>query len=414
MQTLTLKTNIIFLLLSGMLLALPALAADYKPNQFTLTVDAVGQEFFHPNNPAGSYSSYTGVGGQIFADYRPFQEVSFGLGADYVSYSSPSFNIQSFDLGGRIYPAGYSSLGEFYLQGGMGLNILPFGFAPLGGIWGHYHGNAGLGYRMALVEGIAFDMGAQYDYYSPYLTPSHGVRIKAGLTFGFGPEPAKTLLVGAATGAPAYTPNWKLNPHVTWGENDTLGALAEKMYGDADLYPLIVDANATQFRSGKPFEPGMTLVIPAPPADVRALDAIRNHAIQEREYVHLENLSEASSNGWGEGWTGPTHYTWKKGDDLPSVADELYGDEDLYPLLVDANMDRLVLPVNLQPGVVLVVPKPKVDEIDEIHMDVWFDKDPYIWWKNVSVRTGAKYHKNESSESDTDNSMDLQSGQADQ
>jgi hypothetical protein len=406
MNLFVLKDHKYLLLISGMLLALPALAADYQPTQYTITVDAVGQMFFHSVSlKPGPFNTYTGLGGQFFADYRPFQEVSFGLGADYISYSGLSLTVQTFELGGRIYPAGYSNTGEFFLQGGLGLNLNPFYYVPSNGYMGHYYGNAGLGYRFAINNGLSFDLGAQYDYYSPYAFNSNGVRLKAGLTFGFGPAPSRTLMMANASpsSGPSYTPTWKLEPRITWNANDTLGALAEKMYGDADLYPLIVDANTNLFREGNAFKPGATWVIPALPPDERALDAIRQKAMEERGYVHLEDLSEAASSGWGEDWKGPKHYTWKEGDNLPDVADKLYGDEDLYPLLVDANKDRLVHPANLRPGVVLIVPKPQVDQIDKIHEEVWFNKDPYVWWKTVSYRNNSAIQQNDDNQGIQDN-----------
>lgn len=391
-----LKNNILLLLISGMLLSLPVYSADYQPSQFSLTVDAVGQLLIPPAY-TGNTNTYTGLGGQIFADYRPFEEVSFGLGADYIGFSSPSFTVQSFDLGGRIYPAGYTNMGEFFLQGGLGLNIAP--------LWaGHYHGNAGLGYRFAINPGLSFDLGAQYDYYSPYAVPTHGVRVKVGLTFGFGPAPSKTLLASTASvTAPSYVPPWKLQPRITWGQNDTLASVSEKMYGDADLYPLIVDRNADLFRNGTPFKAGTTWEIPPLPDNERALDAIRTKGVEERSYSHLQNLSEAASSGWGEEWSGPKHYTWKKGDNLPEVADKLYGDEDLYPLLVDANLQRLIHPANLKPGVVLIVPKPDVDQIDDVHDKAWYNMDPYIWWKTVTARDNSEIGTNPNNENNQPN-----------
>ncbi|GEM_PF-1748610 len=50
-------------------------------------------------------------------------------------------------------------------------------------------------------------------------------------------------------------------------------------------------------------------------------------------------------------------YTWSRGDNLHSLANAYYGDQDLYPIIVDANKGMLVLPANLVPGAHLKVPR---------------------------------------------------------
>ena len=164
--------------------------------------------------------------------------------------------------------------------------------------------------------------------------------------------------------------------------------VAYKLYGDEDFFPVLVDANPGLSKSKVAFREGMQLNVPAPPETDRAIVAVRTKAVGVRSYVHIANLSEVVANGWGEDWEGPETYTWKRGDTLPSVAQALYGDDNLYPLLVDANEAKLVHPANLVPGVVLVVPRPDVDKIDDFHMKVWYQTDPYTWWKNASIRQG--------------------------
>jgi LysM repeat protein len=354
----------------------------------------VGQGLFFPAVYSPSSKPSIGGGGQFFADYRPFQEVSFGLGLDYLFFSSPhSFKVSSADIGGRLYPFDFNQDGEFYLQGGVGMNVSPLATATQAGLHGHYHGNAGFGYRFCLDKTTSFDLGAQYDFYSPQGAPVQGARIKAGLTFGFGEVTEKLFKPELKREHALFIPLWKVTPVYTWKEGDTLREVAAKLYGDEDFYPLLVDANPTLLAPNVQFRTGMKLNVPVPPRYESGFEAIRIKAVREGAYVHLQNLSEGAANGWGEVWAGPSAYTWKKGDTLPSVARELYGDEDLYPLLVDANQKRLSHPVNLVPGVVIKVPKPEIDEIDDIHMEVWFDKDPYIWWKNVSIRQAQPYEK---------------------
>lgn len=386
MQTVT-RMNLIFaLLISGILSTFPAKADSYVPAQYTLTFDAVGQGLYFPPFYKNAQNPSIGGGGQFFADFRPYQEVSFGVGLEYLYFSlDKSFSLSSVDIGGRIYPFEYSNMGEFYLQGGVGYNMIRSAtwFDP--GILGHYHGNAGVGYRFAINKSTALDLGIQYDYYSPQAISSNGVRLRVGLTFGFG-EVMEKLIHGGMKDRVVFIPQWKLTPTYTWKENDSLRDVAAQLYGDEDFYPLLVDANPSLLNSNVQFRVGMKLKVPAPPLYDHDADVLRSKANEEKQYVHLDNLSEAEGYGWGENWDGPETYTWKKGDTLPKVADKLYGDEDLYPLLVDAIKDRLIHPANLLAGVVITVPKPEIDKIDEIHLKVWFEKDPYIWWKTVSER----------------------------
>ncbi len=388
MKRLTRMNYILIFLISGFL---PTFAAGkdfvYQPEKYTFTLDAVGQALFFPSFYSSQNPSI-GEGGQFFFDYRPWVEASFGLGFDYLVFPASnlgnSFSVSSLDLGGRIYPLPADKGGEFYLQGGIGGNMSPLATAIQPGLLGHWHGNAGLGYRFALDPNMSLDLGAQYDYYSPQLCTTNGVRLKAGLTYGFG-EVTLKLMEGARKRMDIVPP-WKLTPVYTWKGEDTLRDVASKLYGDEEFFPVLVDANPGLLGAHVKFREGMKLNVPPPPLTDAATAAIHTKAVGLRSYVHLANLSEVIANDWGDNWEGPSTYTWKRGDTLPSVSEKIYGDENLYPLLVDANEARLVHPVNLVPGVVLAVPKPDVDKIDDFHMKVWYQTDPYTWWKNASIR----------------------------
>lgn len=84
--------------------------------------------------------------------------------------------------------------------------------------------------------------------------------------------------------------------------------------------------------------------------------------------------------------TLPAWYTWKYRDDFASVAEKLYGDPDLYPLLVDANETELILPDNVVRGTRLRVPKPPdTDEkLDAVRQKA--ERSPYTSWLGSSLR----------------------------
>jgi hypothetical protein len=81
-----------------------------------------------------------------------------------------------------------------------------------------------------------------------------------------------------------------------------------------------------------------------------------------------------------------SHYVWKDRDDLESVAEKLYGDPALFPLLVDANEGDIILPDNLVRGTRLHVPRPPENDkkLDDIRRKS--DKDPYRGWEGATLR----------------------------
>lgn len=369
------------MLISGLLLA-PAAQANNQGSQFSLSLDALGQGILIPNSSAVSF----GGGAQGFLDWRPLQFISLGVGAQLAYYpGSFPVTLTSLDLGGRIFPGNTTSLGEFYLQGGVGWNLLS---KP-----GHYHGYAGLGWRQFLSPGLALDMGAQYDFFSPIAQPLNGASAKLGLSFLFGrddwSEPApdhkplpKTFVVGAA---------WKGPSTYTLREGDDLRSMAARIYGDEGLYPLLLDANK-DLLAKVGFRPGLALKVPPPPKTRDEVERVEKLAARDSGYLKWQDRSAGLS---GQAYNpGVKSYKWRYGDDLPSVAEKLYGDGDLYPLLVDANEEHLIHPANLVPGKVLKVPiLPSYDELSQIRFEADNDSH-YIWWRNVSLRHLRDLNKN--------------------
>ena len=72
-------------------------------------------------------------------------------------------------------------------------------------------------------------------------------------------------------------------------------------------------------------------------------------------------------------------YTWTQGDNLHGLDNAYYGDQDLYPIIVDANKGMLVLPANLIPGAHLKVPRnPTATEKQAAKDNA--AKDEYVKW----------------------------------
>jgi nucleoid-associated protein YgaU len=360
------------LLISG-LLAFSPLKAEKRGDQFSLTVDAMGQALFPYNGGSPNY----GPAGMAFLDWRFMKYISLGFGGEYLYYlKDPTFSLYTFDCAGRIFPLDWNPQGEFYLQGGVGLNLKA---EP-----GHYHGYAGLGWRQTVGDHMALDLAAQYDYFSPYDTPHHGATAKVGLTYLIGrddwsePPPnlklkPRTLQVGEVWSGPST---------YVWKAGDDFRAVAFRLYGDEGLFTLIVDANKDLLTKA-PLKAGLVLKVPPPPTKDIEVDRYEDLAVYDDKYNHWQELSAGALPQASN--PNVDTYRWQKGDDLPSVAQKLYGDEDMYPLLVDANKKRLILPDNLTPGKVLKVPAlPPQDKLDEVRIKGWNDSE-YIHWRNISL-----------------------------
>ena len=371
-------------LISVLFLPFLAKAGDDQGSQISLSLDLQGEDLIPPQDvtflptysPNGS--SFAAIGGAAFADWRPVRVISFGIGGEYFYFPGNSaFKLTSFDLGGRIFPFSTKD-GEVYFQGGVGRNLLLE--TPT---YGHYHGYAGIGYRYYIDKDMALDAGVQYDFYSPIAIPSNGIGGKVGITFLFGrtrfPVPSADFPVESIN----HQGEYPKDSFYTWKPGDTLKTIAARVFGAEELYPALVDANPELFSHSSNLRVGMKLRIPDANFTDDQITDIRSKTFSP-SYRNLEEYSARLPYSTNPDWRGPRTYVWKADDDLKSVASKLYNDEDLYPILVDANKRRLIHPVNLVEGVVLTVPAPPADEwVDAIHERA-LQKDYYIWWKTVS------------------------------
>ena len=354
-------------------------------SQISLSLDALGQFLYRPKTDG----SYLGGGGQVFMDWRMIQYLSLGFGGQYSYFpGTPKFSLGTFDLSGRIFPLpiGTTPGGEIYLQGGLGLNLTRQ--KPENA---KYHGYAGIGYRHFLSETMALDTGVQYDFYNPLSSPTHGIGAKVGITFLFGrtrwPLPADNNLDedndnGSDNGYNEGSRTYK------WRAGDTLRTVSTKVYADPLYFSVLVDANHDLFLHPVEIRVDTEIKVPALNFSPEALEAYQDKALHTPFYINLDKISARFGYEQVQNWPGSTRYIWKKYDTLPIVAEKIYGDDDFYPILVDANDRHLIHPANLRPGVVLVVPPPPAGVwVDVVHKWAW-SKDPYIWWK-VSSQESA-------------------------
>lgn len=150
--------------------------------QFSMNLGLSGSYLFTGSAyPVNGDTSAPGFGGALFADYRPLPWISLGAGGtgSFIA-GTDSFRLATLDVGGRLFPFERTNLGEPYLLGGLGMNLVLQ--TQTSALLGHYHGFAGLGYRFTLNRSNALEVGAQYDYFSPQSQPRHLVGLKVGWT----------------------------------------------------------------------------------------------------------------------------------------------------------------------------------------------------------------------------------------
>ena len=107
---------------------------------------------------------------------------------------------------------------------------------------------------------------------------------------------------------------------------DTLSKIAQKVYGDGNLYNIIFEANKDILANTNDIHPGQVLKIPPKPEITEKTKGIRT-------------------------------YTIKKGDTLGAIAKNYYGDWKKYTIIFEANRDILDDPNKIYPGQVLKIPE---------------------------------------------------------
>lgn len=355
-------------------------------SQTTLTLSGTGNMIIA--HPGRFMPNSACLGGYLFFDWRPLPFVSFGIGGGGLSGpQDPSWSVMEYDLGGRIFPMGYNKDAEFYLQGGVGILNKNNNVDDAGK---RVHGTAGVGYRMWKWKPFGFDVALVYDAYSPRLTPLSVLGARIGFCWGLGGGDKRPELKKAPIA------NRKIEPTYTWQEGDTLQSVARKVYGDSDYSNLLKDANQGILDNPEGLKAGSRLMVPKPP--------------QETQEVKSDLTETASDNAAGDTEIGKAarskhhdlpppisaaelknrhigaSYTWKYRDDFESVAEQLYGDSDLYPLLVDANEENLILPDNVVRGTRLRVPRPPNNDEKLNAIRAKADQSPYTMWLGCSLR----------------------------
>ncbi|HET9870464.1 MAG TPA: hypothetical protein VFR02_08215, partial [bacterium] len=253
------------------------------------------------------------------------------------------------------------------------------------------------GFRYFVLPQWAADFGASFRSADAKNGALQSVDFHTGLSF-FVNSPFKNAdkMVWAGGGVTIMQP---VTITATDQGAQSLSDIARDEYGDPDLYPLIIDANFADKDKPLILPPGIQLIIPQHPtgemmaaAHVKAKTPVYKKAADTFRMPELDNLQyrlEPAQNNQETMLGGQRSELTFRADSLWDIAarPDVYGDPELYPLLVDANFSRLSDPLLLKPGAHLVIPRhPSEREKRMARVKAW--TVDYIRWRGVDVTEG--------------------------
>lgn len=366
---------------ASLFLACAVLLPSLALANFSVTLNAQYSRVLDQDK-ANALGHWNGLGGTLFLEFQPVDFFSLGGALNFTPYfgvaqaaADPSFSAYA-DGVVRILPLGMRGKFSPYLLGTFGWN--PNSVLNLSGWNGNYHAQAGLGFYWFADAQSAMDLGFTYNVFSPETNLLKAASAHVGLAFFVDP-----------------TPLAQANRRRPVPRFDSLQAVAAREYGDPDLYPILVDANFKSEARGFTWKPGTPLTIPKPltPAMIKeALAKARDPLyVQAASTFHDPMLSEEyrkASRASGSYWLPVTskrrsvisfhaESLW----DVAARAD-VYGDPELYPLLVDANRVRLQRSFPSK-AFNLIIPKPTKDLSDKARLKAWSVE--YGIWRGKDV-----------------------------
>ncbi|MBI4577146.1 MAG: LysM peptidoglycan-binding domain-containing protein [Planctomycetes bacterium] len=181
--------------------------------------------------------------------------------------------------------------------------------------------------------------------HAPPVTPPEGrvvVALPAAATAGSNTVPVSLPVTAPITGSATAAPAATLPPaapaaqrRYTVQKGDTFSSIAKRLYGTEARWPAIAEANRDRVSDPSRLMPGTELVIPTGETD-GGTTAPRASAPRTP--------------------TGAVTHTVAQEETLFSIAAHYYGTGSRWPLIAEANRDRIEDPHRLKPGMVLVIP----------------------------------------------------------
>jgi hypothetical protein len=343
---------------------------------------------------SGYIGHNNGLGGSLLLEYLPVETFSIGAGlslTQYFGFSAPGTSqVESVDLVSRIlFNPGESW--TFYLMLGGGLNPK----IDLQGdyLWGgDYHLLAGLGVWCPLSTQWALDFGAAYNYYNFPGDPLQAVQAKLGLGYFFNPAfkqlqasaPALSPAQSAVSNGPAPSP--AKEPAAAPVETPTATPLSVTSVVAAKPAPTAVPTSVvSQPALSQPNGP-KTVPTATPAPAVAPAPAVT--VVSAAASVPTSVPTAAAKSGLLRELTAPKGYSLWEISGMP----EVYGDPELYPLLVDANR-KIMKPtkISVEAGKKLKVPRDLTQGmIQKARINAW--KAKYIQFRGRGL-TREAYQK---------------------
>jgi hypothetical protein len=256
-----------------------------------------------------SFSGDAVYGGRLALEWLPDQYYAFDLGYNYLGVgktpNSGSDNDITFGL--RLLPFTWD-ITTLFLMGGIGYNATP------NDTDGHYVGYVGPGLRVVVAPRICIDGGVQYDVNSPH------------------PDFRQSLLVSVGIAVPL-----------------------DAVFPNAPTFPAR-EAEAT---------PAPTAVAtPAPTAAPTAAAKEEEEAVPQAENEPRITRHKAPAKESAPEGKDLASYKVREGEYLWSIAakPQVFGDSELWPLLLDYNRDFIHDQDFIQPGMVLKFRKHYTEE----------------------------------------------------
>jgi hypothetical protein len=336
------------------------LSPAYAGSNGSLTLDGI-----YSKRLSGIVGHENGLGGSILLEWQPVESFSIGVDADTILYfgaQTPGISaVESVNLLGR-YIINPGEDWTVYVMVGGGLN--PKLDLKAVFLWvGDFHLMGGPGAWCFLSPQVAVDMGLVFDYYNNTapVDPLNMLNLRAGLSFFF--ENTKKQAATTASAAPA---SQTAVPTQAVVEATPVPAVATPT-------PTEQVTVATPVAKVEAVASTVTATVAKAKAAIPAVKAKVATPVVEAEAAAPAAKAEAEAVA-GE----MTTVLSAKGDSLWDTAarKDVYGDPELYPLLVDAN--KAVLKPKqfvLEPDTKLSVPKdPTQDMIAKARKDAWTAK----------------------------------------
>jgi hypothetical protein len=348
-------------------LSLPHPAAWADPT-FGLTLD--GQY----DRPAiGSFGHNNGIGGTALFEIQPTD--FFALGARFNTIGFFGVDTPGTAWAGsadgilRLMPWGYIDRWQSYFVLGGGVN--PWLNNPNFPGWqGQYHFLAEVGARYFFDSNLAGDLGVGYDFYTPFNNSVQVMEAHLGLSL--------FLL-------PAWQKKEDKDAEVEEYQPGSLQDIAARQFGDSQLFPVIIDANFKDLSKPLILMKGSTLNIPHSLTQEMILKA----HLKARTPQYL-NAAATFNNPQAAAAFKPLAYSKgravvSEGESLWDVAarPDVYGDPELYPILVDANRHLLKMAGGRGKLNLLIPRNPTPDGIRLARLKAWAAE--YIMWRGKDV-----------------------------